>query len=42
MPFRSQAQWRMMYARHPEIARRWAHETPGGYRSLPRRVGGYG
>ncbi|HEX7025378.1 MAG TPA: hypothetical protein VF187_11225 [Gemmatimonadales bacterium] len=24
MPFRSQAQMRFLFARHPEIARRWA------------------
>ena len=27
MPFRSEAQRRYMYARHPEIAKRWAHES---------------
>jgi len=39
MPLQSQAQWRWAFAQHPEWARRWAHETPGGYRALPARVG---
>lgn len=26
MPFRSEAQRRLMWARHPEIAKRWADE----------------
>lgn len=30
MPFKSQAQRRMMYAEHPEIAARWEAETPPG------------
>lgn len=32
MPFRSEKQRRFMWARHPEIARKWAHEDsiPGG------------
>lgn len=42
MPFQSQAQWRFAFARHPEWARRWAHETRGGYHALPARVGGFG
>jgi hypothetical protein len=37
MPFRSEAQRRYMFARHPEIAKRWAKEygTPKG---LPYHV----
>ena len=27
MPFRSQKQRRFMYARHPEIAKRWTKEA---------------
>lgn len=39
MPFKSEAQRRFMWAKHPVIARRWAHE-PGGKRKLPARKGG--
>jgi hypothetical protein len=28
MPFKSKAQMRWMFANHPEMAKRWAHETP--------------
>jgi len=28
MPFQSEAQRRFMFARHPKIAKRWAHEHP--------------
>lgn len=46
MPFRSKAQARRFFAmeRRGELprgtARRWAHETPGGIRSLPERLSG--
>lgn len=40
MPFQSKAQARWMFANHPQMARRWAHETPGGIKSLPDRVKG--
>lgn len=30
MPFKSQAQRGFMYAKHPEIAKRWEKETPKG------------
>lgn len=33
-PFQSQAQRGFMYARHPEIAKRWEKETPKG-KKLP-------
>lgn len=36
MPFRSQRQRRFMYARHPEIAKRWRKES-GPQRGLPER-----
>jgi hypothetical protein len=36
MPFASQAQRRFMYARHPEIARRWRKES-GPQRGLPEK-----
>jgi hypothetical protein len=38
MPFASQAQRRYMYARHPEIAKRWRKES-GPQRGLVERTG---
>ena len=38
MPFRSAAQRRWMFAKHPEMAERWAKETPKGLK-LPEKVG---
>ncbi len=35
VPFRSEAQRRFLWAKHPEIAKRWAHEYPGQH-DLPR------
>ena len=37
MPFRSQAQRKFLYAKHPSIAKRWEAETPKG-KKLPKRV----
>lgn len=37
MPFKSDAQRRFMYARHPRIAKRWQKETPKG-KDLPEKV----
>lgn len=37
MPFKSEAQRRMMWAKHPRIARRWADET-GPHPGLPMHV----
>lgn len=37
MPFASQAQRGFMYAKHPEIAKRWEKETHEG--KLPEHVG---
>lgn len=37
MPFKSEAQRRYLYAREPEIATRWARETPKNAK-LPERV----
>lgn len=37
MPFASKAQARFMFARHPEIARRWAREY-GAPKRLPGKV----
>ncbi|MET0742968.1 MAG: hypothetical protein ABWY78_06315 [Microvirga sp.] len=37
MPFKSQAQRSFLYATHPEMAKRWATETPKG-KKLPRHV----
>lgn len=30
MPFKSEAQRRFMYAKHPEIAKRWSNEAKKG------------
>jgi hypothetical protein len=37
MPFKSIAQRKFMYAKHPKIARRWQKHTPKG-KHLPARV----
>ena len=37
MPFKSKAQERMMWAKHPDIARRWADKY-GSPASLPEHV----
>ncbi len=37
MPFKSRAQQKFMYAKHPAIAKRWQAETPKG-RKLPAKV----
>ena len=37
MPFASTAQQRFLFARHPQIAKRWAAETPD-FKSLPEHV----
>lgn len=37
MPFKSDAQRRFMYAKHPRIAKRWQKETPKG-KDLPEKV----
>ncbi|ODU02671.1 MAG: hypothetical protein ABS79_00010 [Planctomycetes bacterium SCN 63-9] len=37
MPFKSESQRRWMYAKHPEMARRWEAHTPKGKR-LPKHV----
>ncbi len=37
MPFKSQAQRRFMYARHPEMAKEWEKKTPKG-KKLPGKV----
>ena len=37
MPFKSQAQRAYLYAKHPDIARRWEKETPKG-KKLPRHA----
>jgi len=38
MPFKSDAQRGFMFSQHPEIAKRWAKETPKG-KDLPDKVG---
>lgn len=37
MPFKSEAQRGFLFARHPDIARRWAREYPN-QGSLPARI----
>jgi hypothetical protein len=37
MPFKSEAQRRFMWAKHPEVAERWAHEYPH-QKKLPKHV----
>ena len=37
MPFRSEAQRRFLFARHPDIAKRWAAEY-GTPKNLPKHV----
>lgn len=37
MPFKSQAQRRLMYAKHPEIAKEFEAHTPKG-KKLPQHV----
>ncbi len=37
MPFKSEAQRRYMYARHPEIAKRWSREYPN-QKNLPKKA----
>lgn len=37
MPFKSKAQQRFMFAKHPEMAKKWAEHTPD-MKSLPERA----
>lgn len=37
MPFKSQAQRKFLFAKHPKIAKEWAEETPKGAK-LPDHV----
>ncbi len=37
-PFKSEAQRKFMYAKHPEIAKRWRKEY-GPQKNLPKKVG---
>ncbi len=37
MPFKSKAQRKYLYAKHPDIAARWEKETPKG-KKLPKHV----
>jgi hypothetical protein len=39
MPFKSKAQMRFMYAKHPEIAKRW-EDTYGISKDMPNKVNG--
>lgn len=38
MPFKSKAQARYMFSREPEVAKRWAKETPS-MKALPEKKG---
>lgn len=39
MPFKSKAQARLMFAKHPKIAKRWAKKTgKGRMKRLPARA----
>lgn len=38
MPFKSKAQQRYLYAKHPEVAKEFAKKTPkAAYKRLPER-----
>ena len=37
MPFKSLAQMRFMFAKHPEMAKEWADETPDP-KNLPEKT----
>lgn len=39
MPFKSKAQRRFMYAKHPEMAKEWEEKTPKG-KKLPEKLKG--
>ena len=39
MPFKSKAQRRFMYAKHPKIAKRWSKKYGKG-KNLPEKKGG--
>jgi len=38
MPFKSEAQRRFMYAKHPKIAKRWSKKY-GKQKNLPEKIG---
>lgn len=38
MPFKSEAQRRFLFAKHPTIAKRWAHEYPLNGNKLPKKL----
>jgi len=44
MPFKSKAQMRYLYAKHPKIAKRWAKEygTPKNLPSKKKKDSGFG
>jgi hypothetical protein len=37
MPFKSQAQMRLLYAKNPQMAKEWAAKTPN-IKALPEKV----
>lgn len=38
MPFKSKAQRKFLFAKHPDIAKRWASEYGKGKENLPEHV----
>lgn len=38
MPMESKAQWRMMFAKRPKMAKEMADKTKGGFHALPEKV----
>lgn len=38
MPFKSKAQRKFMFAKHPQIAEKWAHKYGAGKEDLPEHV----
>ena len=40
MPFKSKAQQKWMFSQHPEMAKRWAKETPD-IKKLPEKKGAF-
>lgn len=40
MPFESKSQQRWMFSQHPEMAKRWAKETPN-IKKLPEKKGSF-
>ena len=39
MPFKSESQRRFLWAKHPEIAKKWADKYPESNKGLPKHAG---